>query len=252
MQPAAHGPSLWQEAPADKRANLEVLDRFAGLRNALRDVSVARDEWAGIPMPLDGERLVVEPNWPHAKEFMAMGKKEPDEVDEFVGAKIRNTFWSWHRRSDIDIWEHGGKTHWGLHPGVHHFSLDLQTLGCADAWGIEQESAAMRTLAELVGHRAYKQYLLTGTFIETSKRSGLIYMFRRLKPTAVITPHKGDEVKLLCCLCLHPIAYYSGSWAGAMCPTDDVIAHLMLMRGDEPMFWRRSNQHPSWRPEAGL
>ena len=43
-----------------------------------------------------------------------------------------------------------------------------------------------------------------------------------------------------------------GSWAGAMVPTDDVIAHLSLMRGDEHMFWKRCNQHPSWRPEAGL
>lgn len=40
--------------------------------------------------------------------------------------------------------------------------------------------------------------------------------------------------------------------AGAMCPTDDVIAHLSLMRGDEKMFWRRCNQHPAYRPEAGL
>lgn len=30
------------------------------------------------------------------------------------------------------------------------------------------------------------------------------------------------------------------------------VAHLMLMRGDEVMFWRRSNQHAPWRPEAGL
>lgn len=32
----------------------------------------------------------------------------------------------------------------------------------------------------------------------------------------------------------------------------DVIAHLALMRGDEHMFWKRSNQHPPYRPEAGL
>jgi hypothetical protein len=51
---------------------------------------------------------------------------------------------------------------------------------------------------------------------------------------------------------MHPIAYYEGSWAGAMCPTDDVIAHLMLMRGDEPMFWKRSSQHPATSPAAGL
>jgi hypothetical protein len=47
-------------------------------------------------------------------------------------------------------------------------------------------------------------------------------------------------------------AYYAGSWGGAMCPTDDVIAHLTLMRGDEPMFWRRSNQHHPKRHESGL
>jgi hypothetical protein len=55
-----------------------------------------------------------------------------------------------------------------------------------------------------------------------------------------------------CTLCLHPIGYYANSWAGAMCPTDDVIAHLMMMRADEPMFWRKANQHPPHRPEAGL
>jgi hypothetical protein len=31
-----------------------------------------------------------------------------------------------------------------------------------------------------------------------------------------------------------------------------VIAHLMLMRGDEPMFWRRANQHPVWTKGAAL
>ena len=62
----------------------------------------------------------------------------------------------------------------------------------------------------------------------------------------------GEQMRILACLCLHPIAYYADSWAGAMCPTDDVIAHLMLMRGDEPMFWRRSNQHAPTRPEAAL
>jgi hypothetical protein len=37
-----------------------------------------------------------------------------------------------------------------------------------------------------------------------------------------------------------------------MCPTDDVIAHLMLMRGDEALLWRKANQHPSWVPESGI
>jgi hypothetical protein len=59
-------------------------------------------------------------------------------------------------------------------------------------------------------------------------------------------------VGVLAALCQHPIGYYEGTWAGSMCPTDDVVAMLMLMRGDEPMFWKRSNQHPPWAPEAGL
>ena len=77
--------------------------------------------------------------------------------------------------------------------------------------------------------------------------------FRRLKPTVAISLKGTDKSpRILCALCLHPIAYYEDSWAGAMCPTDDVIAHLALMRGDEAMYWRRANQHPPWRPEAGL
>ena len=74
---------------------------------------------------------------------------------------------------------------------------------------------------------------------------------RRLKPTVAIRS-EGERLRILCCMCMHPIAYYEDSWAGAMCPTDDVLAHLMLMRGDEKMFWRQSNQHPPSRPAAGL
>jgi len=69
---------------------------------------------------------------------------------------------------------------------------------------------------------------------------------------AILNVGTGAEPRVLAALCMHPIAYYEDSWAGGMPPTDDVIAHLMLMCGDEPMYWRRSNQHPSWRPEAGI
>lgn len=84
-----------------------------------------------------------------------------------------------------------------------------------------------------------------------------MYVFRRLKPTVAMAaspglPEANRGMKILCSLCQHPIAYYEGSWAGAMVPTDDVIAALAMMRGDEPMFWKRSSQHPPYRPEAGL
>lgn len=94
---------------------------------------------------------------------------------------------------------------------------------------------------------------MTGMFGEFSPRSKLTYIFRRLRPTVVLDTRSDPEsVRVRCCLCMHPIAYYEDTFAGAMTPTDDVIAHLMLMRGDEPMLWRRSNQHPAWHPNAGL
>ena len=151
------------------------------------------------------------------------------------------------------IWEHEGKIGWGKEPRANQMPMAIATIDAADAWSIECEARAVDTLAELVTHRQFKHYMLTGTFLETSKRSGLHYLFRRLRPTVAIgAAQDGKSMKILCALCLHPIAYYAGTWGGSMVPTDDVIAHLMLMRGDEPMFWRRSNQHPAYAPEAGV
>ena len=232
----------------DKLAVLEEFDNFAPLRNALRDIAADRDHWAGIPMPLDNETLVIEPTYPKAAELMGITTQQ--RVDELAdaGVTIRNTFWSTHRRCHILIMHMpDGKIDWGLQYGIHHLGQDLRTLGCAEAWGLEQESNALNTLGGLVRHRQFKQYLLTGMFLETSKRSGLTYLFRKLRPTVVI---RGDRI--VCTLCMHPIGYYEGSWAGVMTPSDDVISHLMLMRGDEAMLWRRANQHPSYSPSAGL
>lgn len=201
-------------------------------------------------MPLAGERLVIETRYPQAEELSKIGAPTP-KTDQLSNTKIRNKFWSCSKHSDILIFEHDGKIDWGIDPGIHHFGMDLRTLGCQEAWGIEQESNAVHTLAEIVSHRQFKQYMLVGMFLETSQRSHITYCFRRLRPTVALNT-KGDSVTIMCTLCLHPIAYYSGSWAGAMTPTDDVIAHLMLMRGDEPMFWRRANQHAAYRPESGL
>lgn len=230
---------------------------MATLRHALKKIAHKTNEWAGIPMPLEGERLVIEPTYPNAEMLMAMGRAEAPPLDEEEarvgegGFRLRNTFWSWSKRSYITVYEDDGKIQWSIRPGVHHLNLDLQALGCADAWGIEQESNAIHTLGTLIRHRQFKQYMLTGMFMEQSKRSGIHYLFRRLKPTVALRS-KDDDMKILCCLCMHPIGYYARSWAGAMVPTDDVISHLALMRGDEAMYWRRANQHPSWVPEAGL
>lgn len=201
-------------------------------------------------MPIEGERLIVEPTYPYAEGLMAMGGAA-DAGDE-EGLRLRNSWYSDHHRCEILIMETAdGKITWGKTPAFHHCAQLLSTLGASDAWGIEQEGRAVQLLGTMLRHRAFKQYLLTGMFLERSARSGVTYLFRKLRPTVAIRANDHGS-RILAALCMHPIAYYAGSWAGAMCPTDDVIAHLALMRADERLFWRRCNHHPPYRPGAGL
>jgi hypothetical protein len=203
-------------------------------------------------MPLQDLPLTIEPTYPKAKELMAIGR-EPGDDDMPEGCKIRNTFYSRRWRQTIYVWEEDGKIQWGRAGYPQQATQLLNTLMASDAWGIDQERRAVDLLATLVNHRKFKSYMLTGMFLESSKRSGVMYMFRRLRPTLALTMnHPSGKVAVLAALCMHPIAYYESSWGGAMAPTDDLIAHLMLCRGDEHMFWRRANQHPAWRPEAGI
>jgi hypothetical protein len=235
----------WDEAPAEKREHVESFDNFAPVRNAIRELAAEKGEWAGIPIPIDGERLVIEPSYPFAAALSGKEEAPPD------GTKIRNVFYSTSWRCDIIVYEEEGKIKHAIAPAVHNLDQQLSTLGASFAWGIEQESRALHLLGTLVRHHTFKTYLLTGSFLERSERSRVTYMFRKLRPTVAMHEVNG-KMRVLCSLCQHPIGYYAGSWAGAMCPTDDVIAHLMLMRGDEPMLWRRSNQHAAHRPEAGI
>jgi hypothetical protein len=223
------------------------VDANARVRNVLREIAKDRDYYAGIPMPLQGEKLVVEPTYPFASALATLTDADPMPEEDGPNLKLRNKWWSFEKHGDILVIEEEGRISWGLQSGQHHLKHDLRTLGCSAAWGIEQESNALDTLSGLLTYHQMKQYLLTGMFLEQSHRSGVMYLFRRLKPTVAIA---GERI--LAVLCLHPIAFYEGSWAGAMCPSDDVLAHLMLMRGDEHLFWKRSNQHQPWRPEAGL
>ena len=228
-------------------ADLELLenhDAFASMRNRIRALSKAVGEWAGIPMPIEGEELIVAPGQPFAELF---ARNEDADIQQ-----PKNVFWCHRRRCNVLVFANdNGKSSFGILPGFHSLDHILKTIGASYAWGIEQESNAVQLLATLLRHNMFKSYLLTGTFLETSQRSGITYLFRRLRPTVAFSTRRND-VRILCALCMHPIAYYAGSWAGAMCPTDDVIAHLMLMRADEHMFWKRCNQHPASRPEAGI
>lgn len=233
-------------------------DSFADLRHKLSLLAGAAGEYCGLPVSIDGERLIVEEKHPASVLYASLGGGNgirtcyTSDIDEGV-TKV-NHWYSQDRRCDIVIWRNGqGKTTWGYVPMVHSGKQALSTMGCSVAWSVESEYNALEMLRGLIPPHLFKMYFLSGMFVETSKRSGVSYIFRKLRPTIALRPDKdGDGMKILCCLCLHPIGYYQDTWAGSMCPTDDVIAHLLLMRGDEPMFWKRANQIPAIRPEAGL
>ena len=228
-------------------ALLEHFDGFAGMRNGLRQIAAERNEWAGIPCPLEGQPLVIEPTYPNAKILMEIGAP-PVEDD---GVVCINSWYSRRRGVEVYIWrEPDGRIRGGGAP-FKRVDLEIKTLGASDAWGLEQEARATQLLGTLLRHRQFKQYLLTGAFLEKSNRGGVHYLFRKLRPTVALREEK-DHMRILCALCMHPIGHYSESWAGAMCPTDDLIAALMLMRADEKMLWRRSNQIPPYRPNSGV
>ena len=262
-------PLPWEEAlEADRRHRNWSDDSLISLHSierGLRRISKERGEWAGIPMPLSGEDLVIDPSYKFAEALMSIKAARPEDpdrnsvgrefrcvIDEEDQPRERNRFWSWKWRMDVVIYESKGKIRWTLSNDTNNRSgLEMTTLGCSDAWSLETELRALETLRGLIAHRQFRQYFLTGSFLETSKRSGIKYMFRKLRPTLAISEWK-ERQKIIAALCLHPIGYYSGSWAGAMTPTDDVLAHLMMMRGDEKLFWRRANQHPAHSQSAGI
>lgn len=226
-------------------------------------------EWQGVPVPLDGIKLRLCKGHPladkvtEAEAILSSGQsafachaKDMDDV-------LVNEWFSHRRHARVFVVRSllTGRYSAVTAPvpvdhSMKRLNFWLTTIGATDAWKINAEARALEKLGELVSGRQMRHYILTGSFIETSKRSQVTYLFRRLRPTVAMSPRNRDpgidSMRCLAVLCLHPVGYYQDTWAGCMVPTDDVIAHLMLMRGDEPGFWRQATQHPPWAPEAGL
>lgn len=131
-------------------------------------------------------------------------------------------------------------------------TLWINTYCAADAYAIEHEEKALSKLKGHVSEKQYHRYVLTGTLMERSKKSGVVYIFRRLRPTLALREDERGNYRYLAALCHHAVAYYQVSWAGALVPTDDVMSHLLFMRGDEHGFWKRSTQHPANAPQANF
>lgn len=230
-------------------------------------------EWQGIPVPIEEMPLRLHDRHPLAEFYrgidgveipMLVGGPELDDDEDEV---IVNSWTDQRRSRRVYVMRRlpSGRAFVLVQPlppdgAMDRLTLWLNTLGASDAWMLDAEHKAREKLRGLLSERQWRHYDLTGSFLETSTRSRLTYVFRRLRPTIALSERwkdrpgrtPPDQMRCLAVLCLHPIGYYQRSWAGCLTPSDDVIAHLTMMRADEAYFWRCANQHDPASPEAGL
>ena len=227
-------------------------------------------EWQGVPVPVGDLRIQLCEGHPLAGKVAEAERilYPPDAAalacrDDEGRTVVVNKWFSHARHAQVYLLRDlaTGRTRAVTEPvspdqSMARLTFALRTVGAAAAWSLDAEANAMGKLFGLLSGQQIRQYLLTGGFLETSRRSKVTYLFRRLRPTVALTSRNRDPridaMRCLAVLCLHPVGFYRETWAGCMTPSDDVIAHLMLMRGDEAGFWRQASQHQPWTPEAGL
>ena len=238
---------------------LLTLDQAA---RQLAETCLARQDWSGVPLPVPGLSLVLEPRYKlkHMESFRwkecydENGIRQPlDEEPTPQPSEYRrvNSWWNSDYQSRVIVFhDKHGRARAGFDP-EYRLSFTIRTLDASVVWPIEAEQKAQQKLATLIPEPSFHQYQLTGHFAELSKRSQVTYLFRRGRPTIAIRQDETGGYPL-CALCLHPIGYYADTWAGVMCPTDEVIAHLLMMRGSEEKYWANANQHSIDHPAAGV
>lgn len=251
------------------------------IRARAQELALLAGDFSGWPIPIEGYRMRVANGHRNHDRWEGgwLGPGEPrrvgsllcgeEEIDDTI--VVRNTWWSRRMREFITIIEEGphgdrrfvfvfgqyDRHSIALEP-VRRFNMMMDTADVGNqAWDVDPELTAIAKLAQHVSEQQWRTYMLSGLFVEASKRSQATYVFRKGRPTVVLLPRLGPDGEPSgyypsVALCLHPISYYEGTFAGGMVPTDDVIAHLLLMRADEHGYWRRANQHPIDRLEAGI
>jgi hypothetical protein len=111
---------------------------------------------------------------------------------------------------------------------------------------IQTEKKAREKLISMLSEDQKRTLYLCDQFMEYG-RSGVTYLLRKNRPTVA-----WRNKRPLCALCLHPMAFYTGSWAGILSPSDELMAHLKMIRADEHYFWRKANQIPFIEPNSGI
>jgi hypothetical protein len=228
----------------------------------LAEAHLDQQDWSGIPVPVPGLSLVLEPRYKHKalEDFrwkecydengvrQAIEEEPPPPASEYTRV---NSWWNARYQLTIVVLkDKQGRARFSV-SADDRLAFTIRTLDAAVVWPVEAEQKAQKKLASLISKDLFELYLLTGHLGEISKRSRVTYLFRKGRPTIALRQDEAGTT-VLCALCLHPIGYYGSTWAGVMCPTDEVIAHLLMMRGSEEKYWANANQHPLDHPAAGV
>ena len=271
----------WPELIAEVALANALQDRILDFADALHEGrEIAWDEFwqelnaigedhgcdCGIPFPVltsqgrnDEYPLVLANRSPlqivAANQRVASTEAE-DRLQRTLRFRTRN---SWHRVGDV-TWcvvdtEQGSYAYPEWHAGVRlrkiMAAMEVRT---STQHSVEAEEKALQSLRSKINEQQYKTYFLNGDFVERSVRSDIYYMFRKGKPTLALSFH-GDRNKggrVIAALCMHPMGYYAYTHVGLMCPTDEVIAALLMMRGSEHKFWAKSGQWSAWDVRSGI
>jgi hypothetical protein len=175
---------------------------------------------------------------------LVMTRLFPQEPER---CRVINQWWCEQRMANVVILEDVAtgrrRMMWTQDEGypLRHKSM-IMMLDAARSLSAEAERTAQETLRTFLTLRQWHHYQLLGYFLESSPRSKVVYMFRRLAPTIAMSVSSG-ATRILTTLCLHPIGHYEGTALGVMVPSDDVLAHLVMMRGDERRFWSKAVHH---------
>jgi len=235
---------------------------YAQIARHLAESRLGDQDWSGLPVPVAGLELVIEPRYKHKclTEFRwrecydedgVRHAIEPEPEPQPSEYRVTNSWWNSRYQLTVSVLKDKEDRSRMQISFRDRLAFTVKTLEAASVWPLEAERKAVEKLSKLIPESQFEVYQLTGHFVETSKRSLLTYLFRRSRPTVVLRDMEDGSFPL-CALCLHPIGYYAETWAGVMCPTDEVIAHLLMMRGSEEKFWANANQHPIDHPSAGV
>lgn len=124
----------------------------------------------------------------------------------------------------------------------------------AYAHQIQAERKAQKLLCKHLSRQQWLDYFISGAFWEVSN-SQKFYIFRKGFPTIVCFCEEKNgkyDVTPMHTLCMHVGLYTEGTFAGGVCPTDDVIAHLLMMRTDEDHYLTSCNVHQFDAPQSGV